>query len=101
MSFSFIMFLFTVILRVLPASYNVSQTDFRGFFIQARLMADDSNVGGFQNVGTNDPYRLSSCPTPSVRNIELFIRSWLKIVIIIAQRTSARSQNVGLNWLLE
>ncbi len=62
-----------MVLRVLPASYNVSQTAFRGFFIQARLMADDSSVGGFQNPGTNDPYRLSSCPTPTVRSIELSI----------------------------
>ncbi len=62
-----------MVLRVLPASYNVSQTDFRGFFIQARIMADDSNIGGFQNPGTNDLYQLSSCPNPTVRSIELSI----------------------------
>ena len=41
---------------------------FRGFFIQARLVADDSNVGGFLS---GDGYRLSSCAPPTVSNPEI------------------------------
>ncbi len=57
-----------MVLRVQPAFVAPDQSGFRGFFIQARIMADDSNIGGFQNPGTNDPYRLSSCPNPAVRS---------------------------------
>ncbi len=60
---------FAVILRVLPSFEAAGQAGFRGFFIQARLIANDSNVGRFQNPITNDLYRLSSCPTPTVRSI--------------------------------
>ena len=60
---------FAVILRVSPAFEAIGQAGFRGFFIQAKLIANVSNVGGFQNPNTNDLYGLSSCPTPTVRSI--------------------------------
>ena len=41
---------------------------FRGFFIQARLVADDSNVGGFLS---GDGYRLSNCSPPTVSQMML------------------------------
>ncbi len=65
------MFQYTVVLRVLPAFMVVGQSGFRGFFIQARLMADNSNIGRFVNPSTNYPFRLSSCPTSSVRSFAL------------------------------
>ncbi len=58
-----------MILRVLPTFEDRSQDGFRGFFVQAKLIANDSNVEGFQYPSTNDSYRLSSCPTPTVRTI--------------------------------
>ena len=43
---------------------------FRGFFIQARLVADDSNVGGFLDPLAGQEYRLSSCVPSTVRTCE-------------------------------
>ena len=37
---------------------------FRGFLVQARIMADDSPVGVFTDNGANQ--KLSSCDTPEV-----------------------------------
>ena len=41
---------------------------FRGFFIQARLVADDSNVGGFLEPLAGQEYQLSSCVPSTVRH---------------------------------
>ena len=41
-------------------------TFFRGFFIQARLVADGSNVGEFLSPQAGEEYRLSSCVPSSV-----------------------------------
>ena len=54
--------IFAVILRV---SDPASGLTFRGFFIQARLVADDSDIGGFI-YPVNGEYRLSSCSPPTV-----------------------------------
>jgi hypothetical protein len=40
---------------------------FRGFFIQARLVADDSYMGGFLDPLPGQEYRLSSCTPSTVR----------------------------------
>ncbi len=51
-------------LRVNPGELTADPTRaFRGFFIQARLVADDSNVGGFL---TGTGYRLSDCAPATV-----------------------------------
>ena len=42
---------------------------FRGFFIQARLVADGSNVGGFLAPQAGQDYQLSSCTPSTVRYV--------------------------------
>ena len=56
--------LFVVTLQVKSTFTN--NAGFRGFFVQARLVADGSNVGGFVNPQPGDPYQLSSCNPSTV-----------------------------------
>lgn len=57
-----------VMLRVIPAELASDPSlVFRGFFIQARLVSDDSNVGGFVSPQAGQEYRLSSCTPSTVR----------------------------------
>jgi hypothetical protein len=58
----------SVTLRVNPSELAANNTSaFRGFFIQARLAADDSNVGGFLDPLPGQEYQLSSCTPSTVR----------------------------------
>ena len=55
---------FAVVLRVSDPGSNFT---FRGFFIQAKLVADGSDIGGFTTpLGSGREYRLSSCSPPTV-----------------------------------
>ena len=45
---------------------GVSDEEFRGFFVQARTVADSTRVGTF-GVAEASNSRLSSCPTATVR----------------------------------
>ena len=59
---------FAVVLRVNQSRLDADPTlTFRGFFIQARLVADDSNVGGFLDPLAGQEYQLSSCVPSTVR----------------------------------
>jgi len=66
------MYYFAVVLRV-DEAVNPSAM-FRGFFIQARLAADDSNVGGFLSPQDGQEYQLSSCTQSTVSMIEYWVR---------------------------
>ena len=58
---------FAVVLQVNRDHLDADPTlVFRGFFIQARLVADDSNVGGFVDPPTGQEYQLSSCVPSTV-----------------------------------
>ena len=58
---------FAVLLRVNPSHLDADPTlTFRGFFVQTRLVADDSNVGGFLHPLAGQEYRLSSCVPSTV-----------------------------------
>ena len=58
---------FSVTLRVNRDRLDADPTlAFRGFFIQARLVADDSNVGGFLDPLAGQEYQLSNCVPSTV-----------------------------------
>jgi len=57
-------FFFVVTLQV--RSTFTTNAGFRGFFVQARSVADGNNVGGFLNPQPGDLYRLSSCNPSTV-----------------------------------
>ena len=64
-----------VVLRVNPQSLATDPSlVLRGFFIQARLAADDSNVGGFLSPQAGEEYQLSSCMPATV--------SWSIILLV-------------------
>ena len=60
---------------------------FRGFFIQARLVADDSVVGGFLS---GDGYRLSSCLPPTVSQTDVIRR---KCVVLMCSYVANGGEN--------
>ena len=63
---------------------------FRGFFIQARLAADDSNVGGFLSPQAGQEYQLSSCTPPTVSCASELANVWHQRYSILRNRDRKR-----------
>ena len=72
---------------------------FRGFFIQARLVVDDSNVEGFLDPLAGQEYQLSSCVPSTVRTNEGI--NYCEVVVVMLLELARLGGGVvchGIDW---